>query len=62
MMAMLTAKDILSGERKFEVWDVNQDAGYHEAGAAREQTAEVKTRFPVMKTASPRRWPRSDSA
>ena len=32
MTAMLTAKNILAGERKFDVWAVNQDAEYHEAG------------------------------
>jgi len=34
MTAMLTAKNILAGERKYDVWAVNQDAEYHEAGAA----------------------------
>jgi len=32
MTAMLTAKNILAGERRFDVWQVNQDAEYHEAG------------------------------
>jgi protoporphyrinogen oxidase len=32
MTAMLTAKNILAGERLFDVWDVNEDAEYHEAG------------------------------
>jgi len=36
MTAMLTAKNILAGERKYNVWAVNQDAEYHEAGAAGE--------------------------
>jgi protoporphyrinogen oxidase len=43
MTAMLTAKNILAGERKYDVWAVNQDAEYHEAGAAGEQAAEVET-------------------
>ncbi len=34
MTAMLTAQNILAGERKFDVWQVNEDAQYHEAGAA----------------------------
>ncbi len=34
MTAMLTAKNILAGERKYDVWAVNQDAEYHEAGEA----------------------------
>jgi protoporphyrinogen oxidase len=32
MTALLTARNILAGERLFDVWDVNQDAEYHEAG------------------------------
>ncbi len=32
MTAMLTAKNILAGERKYDVWAVNQDAEYHEEG------------------------------
>ena len=47
MTAMLTAKNILAGERKYDVWAVNQDAEYHEAGAAGEQAAEVETRVPA---------------
>jgi protoporphyrinogen oxidase len=38
MTAMLTARNILAGERKFDVWAVNQDGEYHEAGEAGEQT------------------------
>jgi protoporphyrinogen oxidase len=34
MTAMLTAKNILAGERLYDVWNVNEDAEYHEAGAA----------------------------
>ncbi len=52
MTAMLTAKNILAGERKYDVWAVNQDAEYHEAGAAGEQGAEVESRVPVRKAAS----------
>jgi hypothetical protein len=47
MTAMLTAKNILAGERKYDVWAVNQDAEYHEAGSAGAQGAEVETRVPV---------------
>ena len=32
MTAMLTAQNILAGERRFDVWNVNEDAEYHEAG------------------------------
>jgi len=34
MTAMLTAENIIAGEAKYDVWQVNQDAEYHEAGAA----------------------------
>ena len=34
MTAMLTAKNILAGHRQYDVWAVNQDAEYHEAGEA----------------------------
>ena len=34
MTAMLTARNILSGARIYDVWDVNEDAEYHEAGAS----------------------------
>jgi len=39
MTAMLTARNILTGERKYDVWAVNQDAEYHEARTAGEQVA-----------------------
>ena len=32
MTAMLTARNILAGQRLYDVWDVNEDAEYHEAG------------------------------
>jgi protoporphyrinogen oxidase len=34
MTAMLTARNILAGERFYNVWDVNEDAEYHEAGSS----------------------------
>lgn len=34
MTAMLTAKNILAGEKLYDVWQVNQDAEYHEEGEA----------------------------
>ena len=34
MTAMLTARNILAGERLYDVWDVNEDAEYHEAGGS----------------------------
>ena len=32
MTAMLTAQNILAGSRVYDVWCVNEDAEYHEAG------------------------------
>jgi protoporphyrinogen oxidase len=34
MTAMLAARNILAGERRYDVWEVNEDAEYHEAGAS----------------------------
>ncbi|MBI3433726.1 MAG: NAD(P)/FAD-dependent oxidoreductase [Proteobacteria bacterium] len=34
MTAMLTARNILAGKRVYDVWNVNEDAEYHEAGEA----------------------------
>lgn len=40
MTAMLSAKNILSGTRNYDVWAVNQDAEYHEAGSVGETAVE----------------------
>ncbi len=34
MTAMLTVENIVGHQKKFDVWQVNQDAEYHEAGSA----------------------------
>ena len=39
MTAMLTARNILAGNRFYNVWDVNEDAEYHEAGSSGIQEA-----------------------
>ncbi len=39
MTAMLTVKNILAGEIVYDVWNVNEDAEYHEAGEAGTQQA-----------------------
>jgi len=39
MTALLAARNILAGEKKFDVWAVNEDGEYHEAGKAGEQTS-----------------------
>jgi protoporphyrinogen oxidase len=39
MTAMLTVKNILAGETVFDVWNVNEDAEYHEAGMSSAEEA-----------------------
>jgi protoporphyrinogen oxidase len=39
MTAMLTAENILAGARIHDVWEVNQDAEYHEEGSAGAQSS-----------------------
>lgn len=39
MTAMLTVKNIIAGETLYDVWNVNEDAEYHEAGVSSEQEA-----------------------
>jgi protoporphyrinogen oxidase len=39
MTAMLTARNILAGKRLYDVWNVNEDAEYHEAGESGVQEA-----------------------
>jgi protoporphyrinogen oxidase len=34
MTAMLTAKNIIAGARVYDIWNVNEDAEYHEAGGS----------------------------
>jgi protoporphyrinogen oxidase len=38
MTAMLCARNIIAGRNLYDVWQVNQDAEYHEAGSAGEQS------------------------
>ena len=39
MTAMLTVRNIEAGARVYDIWSVNEDAEYHEAGRAGEQAA-----------------------
>jgi protoporphyrinogen oxidase len=39
MTAMLTVKNIIAGHNAFDVWNVNEDAEYHEAGNSGESEA-----------------------
>ena len=38
LTALLAARNILAGENKYDVWSVNEDGEYHEAGNAGEHT------------------------
>jgi protoporphyrinogen oxidase len=51
MTAMLAARNILAGERVYDVWDVNEDAEYHEAGEAGARAALDATRLVPEKAA-----------
>jgi protoporphyrinogen oxidase len=44
MTAMLTARNILAGEQLYDVWAVNEDAEYHEAGHGGEHEALASVR------------------
>jgi hypothetical protein len=39
MTAMLTVRNIEAGERVYDIWAVNEDAEYHEAGGEGAQEA-----------------------
>ncbi len=39
MTAMLTVENIVAGSRVYNIWNVNEDAEYHEAGDEGEQVA-----------------------
>jgi protoporphyrinogen oxidase len=38
MTALLAARNIIAGEKKFDVWAVNEDGEYHESGEAGQQS------------------------
>jgi len=44
MTAMLTVRNIHAGEKLYDIWDVNEDAEYHEAGHEGEQAALASVR------------------
>ena len=44
MTAMLTARNIMTGETKYNVWAVNEDGEYHESGEAGADSASEMTR------------------
>jgi protoporphyrinogen oxidase len=40
MTAMLTVKNIVAGKRRYDIWQVNEDAEYHEAGSEGQLSAD----------------------
>jgi hypothetical protein len=54
MTAMLTARNILAGQRLYDVWNVNEDAQYHEAGEAGVHSALDSVRLVPEKVAGER--------
>ncbi len=60
MTAMLTARNILADERIYDVWAVNQDAEYHESGAAGGRVAEIETQVPLRTLAKPQLQPQGE--
>jgi protoporphyrinogen oxidase len=50
MTAMLAARNILAGQRLYNLWEVNEDAQYHEAGASGAQQALRSERLVPQKT------------
>jgi protoporphyrinogen oxidase len=52
MTAMLTAKNIVAGALEYDVWQVNQDAEYHESGEAGEQSASGLRAVPTRVSAA----------
>jgi protoporphyrinogen oxidase len=54
MTAMLTVKNIMAGFDAYDIWNVNEDAEYHEAGASGAEEALKSVRMvprPVGKAA-----------
>jgi hypothetical protein len=45
MTAMLTVKNIIAGETLYDVWNVNEDAEYHESGESGERHALASVRL-----------------
>jgi hypothetical protein len=50
MTAMLCVRNILAGRPLYDLWRVNQDAEYHEAGSAGEQSGATGLRMVPVRT------------
>lgn len=53
MTAMLTVRNILSGETLFDVWQVNEDAEYHETGPSPSAAAQGELRAVPSRIGAP---------
>ncbi len=53
MTAMLTVRNILSGETLYDVWQVNEDAEYHEAGSSPSAAAQGELRAVPSRIGAP---------
>ena len=52
MTAMLTVKNIIAGKQLFDIWNVNEDAEYHEAGNSGAEEALKSVRMVPRKVGS----------
>ncbi|MCB1485457.1 MAG: FAD-dependent oxidoreductase, partial [Hyphomicrobiaceae bacterium] len=52
MTSMLTVENIIAGENVYDIWCVNEDAEYHEAGSASAQEALKSVRLVPRKVGS----------
>jgi protoporphyrinogen oxidase len=53
MTAMLTVRNILAGRQVYDVWNVNQDAEYHEAGDRGGQVTDTSGRLVPRRVGTP---------
>ncbi len=42
MTAILAAKNIIAGRKLFDIWNVNQDAEYHESYAEKDRNTSLR--------------------
>jgi protoporphyrinogen oxidase len=52
MTALLAARNVLAGEKKYDVWAVNEDGQYHEAGEAGAESASAWKPLPATAAGS----------
>jgi protoporphyrinogen oxidase len=52
MTGMMTARNILAGDRIYDIWQVNEDAEYHEAGASSAQAALASERLVPLRAST----------